>query len=669
MLPKWTKFQPSWSEPGWAGPKLTALANRLSSNICELDEDDFVPKLFEDLETSGNKEDSAKLKAASSILIDLARQGWGLVVKESVIEISPPTSTLDAMEEKTRVQAQERIKRDEQLATPSVSRFLRKMESTRLRNGAFVSIFSLMRDGEDLARCLRHHRDSGTLPERFNEIVQPYIQVIASDNERCESTGLLTSEIWRYFRYTWANQATSVPGRGMRFLIRDRGAPTHPIMGIGAIGSPIIALRDRDRLIGWDPEAFFDRVKSMPRSRFLSWVGSSIDKVLDGIYVQDLIEEGLINDDDFKSPSADMVRQLKEVAAEARKVHYNHVPERQLKAPLTTENSESNSYWSDQAKTHLFRSKRLSQLATIFQVIRVFNALAEHDKEKDVTVLLKSRELRWALSALVRLEKARKVGIAMSDIMVCGAVPPYGALVGGKLVSALAVSPEIISAYRRRYANSPSLIASKMAGRRIVRDPELVLFGTTSLYGVTSSQYNRLKIPCELLGGGQGEYIRFQKVGHTKTFGTSHFSERTVSSLVTLSRQSTGGLRVNSIFGEGVSPKFRKIREGLDRLGVPSDVLLHHERKRIVYMIPVVKNFSDYLTGFDDTPHPLVPTDDPTTVTGKIIRWWMERWGLPRATKDANLDEIARHQTTFPVEHGARVETPTEPSSTYPLFG
>ena len=43
------------------------------------------------------------------------------------------------------------------------------------------------------------------------------------------------------------------------------------------------------------------------------------------------------------------------------------------------------------------------------------------------------------------------------------------------------------------------------------------------------------------------------------------------------------GQRVNSIFGEGVNPKLRKVRDGIDLLGWPSEVLLQHGRHRIVY--------------------------------------------------------------------------------------
>src|SRR3712207_7717667 len=53
------------------------------------------------------------------------------------------------------------------------------------------------------------------------------------------------------------------------------------------------------------------------------------------------------------------------------------------------------------------------------------------------------------------------------------------------------------------------------------------------------------------------------------TLFRSHFTASTVDALVTLVQQSSNGQRVNSIFGEGVSPKLRKVRHGLDELNLP----------------------------------------------------------------------------------------------------
>ena len=114
------------------------------------------------------------------------------------------------------------------------------------------------------------------------------------------------------------------------------------------------------------------------------------------------------------------------------------------------------------------------------------------------------------------------MGIAMADITVCGAVPPYNPILGGKLVAMLAASPEVVEAYRRRYRDAESEIASSMAGRPIVRPAELVFLGTTSLYGVASSQYNRVRVPADRVGGRPEAVIRYLELGRSE--GVRHLS-------------------------------------------------------------------------------------------------------------------------------------------------
>ena len=93
------------------------------------------------------------------------------------------------------------------------------------------------------------------------------------------------------------------------------------------------------------------------------------------------------------------------------------------------------------------------------------------------------------------------------NISICGAIPPYNEILGGKLVSMLLASPEVSAAYKRKYQKSPSIIASSLAGRTVIKPAELVFLGTTSLYGIGSSQYNRIKIPCEEIDGQKNNEI------------------------------------------------------------------------------------------------------------------------------------------------------------------
>jgi len=258
---------------------------------------------------------------------------------------------------------------------------------------------------------------------------------------------------------------------------------------------------------------------------------------------------------------------------------------------------------------------------------------------------------------VVKKAKADRVGIAVADIAVCGAVQPYNALLGGKLVAMLATSSEVVLEYRRRYSRAESEIASSMAGRPIIRPPTLVFLGTTSLYGIGSSQYNRIKIPCDRIGGSPTDVIRYEELGRSESFGTSQYSDETVEALVGVVQQADAH-RVNSIFGEGVSPKLRKVRHALDLLNLPSALLLRHHRPRVIYGVSLVRNTTDYLLGLSTEPQYVLPIGEGSATTTKIAAWWRERWLRNRITSDDVLAQISAHTLVHPVRHGARITGP-----------
>ncbi|MDP7280444.1 MAG: hypothetical protein QGG39_11250, partial [Candidatus Poribacteria bacterium] len=47
---------------------------------------------------------------------------------------------------------------------------------------------------------------------------------------------------------------------------------------------------------------------------------------------------------------------------------------------------------------------------------------------------------------------------------------------------------------------------------------------TTSLYQNNPSQYNRIKAPCHLVRGKEGDHLVYQKLGTTSGYGTYHLS-------------------------------------------------------------------------------------------------------------------------------------------------
>ncbi|MCL5744363.1 MAG: DUF4338 domain-containing protein, partial [Acidobacteria bacterium] len=251
--------------------------------------------------------------------------------------------------------------------------------------------------------------------------------------------------------------------------------------------------------------------------------------------------------------------------------------------------------------------------------------------------------------------------INMMDITVCGAIAPYNLLLGGKLVCFLLCSPEVVREYERRYEAQASLIASSMRGEVVQRSAQLVLLCTTSLYGSSLSQYSRVKIPVDRVGGKSSETVSFDPVGLSEGFGSFHFSKETLRLMATLLGQAREARKVNSIFGEGVNPLMRKIREGLTRLGLPPDVLLKHGNKRVVYGVPLARNFREVLLGLSATPRFCLPMTRGKDRSDALAEYWRERWLLKRLERPGILEEVAKHSLVSGVNYSYRSATTTPP--------
>jgi hypothetical protein len=194
----------------------------------------------------------------------------------------------------------------------------------------------------------------------------------------------------------------------------------------------------------------------------------------------------------------------------------------------------------------------------------------------------------------------------------------------------------------------------------------LAFVGTTSLYGTGSSQYNRLHWPATVLAGSAGK-LGFFEIGQSRSFGTSQFSDDSVDALVRCAAVGGSAVRVNSLFGEGVSPRLRKIRIGLAALGWPANELLRHGRTRLVYGAPLVENLCAFALGIDKDPRYSMDVDLQDDQE-RLAAWWYERWASKRITQESVLQQVRSHVSrTRPVRHGARVSLPSREDDA--LFG
>ncbi|MDR8409762.1 DUF4338 domain-containing protein [Nonomuraea sp. 3-1Str] len=584
--------------------------------------------------------DQPLLAAAAHSVIDLMNQGWTIQVEGSNHLFTPPSVQGSQEEEKARIRRQEHIRRDEQLRKRSVRQFVENMERVHQHGNRLISIFNLMRDGRELAEALQSAGAS-------TKVIKPYIQIV--DSSVCELTGFKLHDIWRYFRHTWSNAYATVPGRSMPILIRDAATDFHAVIGLAAISSPVVQIAERDRWIGWETDQFLEQVRAEPTADIACWLAHRIDAQQSEIYVDDLLRDGVLQPTDLATPTPEVINRLRADAERHRKKHHQASTIREVR-------NIKRDAWVERAMTDLFRCKRSSALAEALEIAALLGGYLSPPTVEGLTKALSDPKARTQMRRVVRRARGERVGTVIADLTVCGAVAPYNALAAGKLVGALAVSPQVLAAYREKYAR-PSEIASAMAGRPILREPRLSFVGTTSLYGAGSSQYNRLFWPAEVMGGNGTTRMGFHKLGRSRSFGTSHFSEETVGALVRLSALRGSLVRVNSLFGEGVSPRLRKVRLGLAALGWPVDELLRHGRERILYGVPLVENLRDYTLGIDREPKYLLNPELPEA-DAQVSDWWLERWCTKRAMRQDVLESMRSHRLIRPVQHGARVPLP-----------
>lgn len=158
----------------------------------------------------------------------------------------------------------------------------------------------------------------------------------------------------------------------------------------------------------------------------------------------------------------------------------------------------------------------------------------------------------------------------------------------------------------------------------------MVYLGTTSLYALGSSQYNRLRLPAGIIDPEQPE-IRFQCIGETTGYGTVQFSADTVRAVENVLEHVQGFKHINSIFGEGHSPRLRKLTAGLNELGFPSDSLLRHNQKRLIYGVPLCEQAMDFLCGRNaKIPDYLYRPEQYPDASVRIVDFWRYRWLVNR---------------------------------------
>ena len=612
-----------------------ALVNKLA-NLLPANRVSFIRKEIAAMKDKEESLNRLKYVAALSVLVDLSQQGWIFDIEDGNLVLKMETDNVD---DKKMLRYRLSAERNAQFKTDSVASFIRRMEADKKYKDRIVSIKSLIGDPQFLLNKIKNHE----------RVCDPYIQLVTSDRD--EYTGYKLSDIWRYIRYTWSIPYKSMPGRNLFYLVRDRLQPCHPIIGIFALGNSVLNLTVRDDDIGWTVEAI---KKNMGRRMEINYCNQALSET-DGKTVKVKITKPIESKEEYDkriSEYADKIYPLllKNIAAAIVDLYVKDLGyHRQTRYPkqeqvdqllkiaaeyaeksINNKNNEVSPDWEAEAQTNLFKRKRASELAKLLSTRIIFNKAKGKTNKERLQYLLSNEEGRKAINTALIANRKCKIGSNMMDIIVCGAIPPYNELLGGKLVSMLACSPAVIRDYTNHYSNQISEIASRMKGKKVVRDSRLVYLGTTSLYAIGSSQYNRIKVPLSNEGT-----LEFRKMGVTEGYGTVFFSRETTNLFSKILELQDGGKRINHVFGEGTSPRFRMISRGLNAIGIRADAFLRHYSPRIVYSINLAKNTNEFLLGVEedvDYGFDLEDTNDVDEKTQEIIEFWYTRWLEKRLT-------------------------------------
>ena len=567
--------------------------------------------------------------ATLRVLRDLVGQGWTIREDDEGIILDAPGRAAVRLDDpeaaKESVRRSFAFAREAQLREPSTQEFIATMERR--------TIGRLFTSGAELATRLTRQ---GTAA------VQPQLQVI-EPGAREETTGLLLQDVWRYARHFWSIPYQSTPGRNLFYLVRDAALPERPLIGIAALGNPVLGLAKRDDHFGWSANGLERRLPDLTASKRRELAGHLIRVLRDAVketYSEDLgvpadpLQAALTTvaklQEVERRSAADRLAKL-DAAGEARDADYLLIRQAQNAA----DHGELESVdWERVARTPLYRRKRAGSLADLYRALATLTDFGFTDRGGDLVRALVEPEGRRAIETALRRIKQEALASNVMELITCGAVSPYRGILGGKLIALLMLSRQVVAEVGQRYGDRVSIIASAMAGRPIRRPAKLALVTTSSLYeAYGSSQYNRLKIATD-----QG-VLAYRKVARTESFGTVQFAPDTVHALNEVARHSDSNRReVNNLFGEGTSAKMRLIRTGLEALGLDANSFLRHNSRRIIYGVSLCANTDDVVLRMSTQPRYLLPPGEAGTAV--LADYWRDRWLAGRITRPDVLEGV-----------------------------
>lgn len=552
-----------------------------------------------------------KMHALLNVMGDLIKIGWKFhysdeqaswlgALDQSILE----NQSAEEIKKEMRQQLLNAVRED--FERESVKDFIHRMELTSNKQ---LSVSNLIDSSEELISAIQQlDREQDDFAA---SVISPYIQ--EANNTRDAFTNLLLQDIWRYFRLSWSLPYKTNPGRSQPFLIRNKARPNHPVIGIAMLASPILGFNPRDEELGLKFNTFLKwaKINKLTLKELLQWIKKDIS-----VSLKNVDSKGIVKSTHIYKPNKIIIDKLAK-------------DEKKLRQTL----KEDDSLDSIQRDQYLFNSKKIGALRKLLlRKLQLKELITETQKKRLSIKKIKNNQLfKTVVKDYLTSKRTAVISQDVMDLSTCGAIYPYNLLIGGKLVALLMASKEVYDMFSKKYDNAENEISSKISGRSIKTKPDLKCIVTTSLYGVHSSQYNRLKVTTD---GNQK--IEYKKLANKSLgFGTFQFSASTQELILELFEKD----RVKTVysdFGEGTSPRLRRLKQALRHIGFMGTDIFKHPQERIVYILDLYKNTTDLIfKQYKQKPK------INTASANSISKAWRKRWLKNRAKNPLIIKQLS----------------------------
>jgi hypothetical protein len=274
-------------------------------------------------------------------------------------------------------------------------------------------------------------------------------------------------------------------------------------------------------------------------------------------------------------------------------------------------------YWAERARgrsvgpaDRLFEKKRIIYMLRLAQGESSLRAFAHGDEDA-----LFSREFREGVRALHDLVVPR----VHLEATICGALPPFGEVLGGKLVAALMAHPAVRSIPLGGRSTILREVFNIAALEAILPAHGLLCITTKGLYSRHSAQYHGVVFP-----GQDDARVKLRKIGETEGATTALFSNEVGQIALRVHQGGFDSGRVARVYGAGGAKRHRILMSVAADMGIPG-ALLNAGIRRPVYGALLARNATEVIWA-GKGPEWLISQDAATAYEQAVHSHWCSRW-------------------------------------------